>query len=82
MNRAVDRPACELVYMGVVPEHRGTGLGRALVGQAIRKTRDLGGQVLTVAVDSNNTPARKLYEEAGMRPTRYRHVYYLPPERP
>ncbi len=81
VNRAVGRPACELVYMGVVPEHRGTGLGRALVGQAIRKTRELGGQVLTVAVDSNNTPARKLYEEAGMRPTRRRHVYYLPPER-
>ena len=82
VNPAAGRPACELVYMGVVPEHRGSGLGRALVEQAIRKTRQLGGDVLTVAVDSNNTPARKLYEEAGMRLTSRRHVYYLPPERP
>ncbi|NIA21176.1 MAG: GNAT family N-acetyltransferase [Anaerolineaceae bacterium] len=78
VNRAVGRSACSLVYMGVVPEHRGTGLGRALVGQAIGKTSELGGDVLTVAVDSRNTPARKLYEEVGMRRVGSRHVYYLP----
>jgi len=81
VNRAVGRSACSLVYMGVVPEHRGTGLGRALVRQAIRTTGQLGGDVLTVTVDSNNTPARKLYEEVGMGRVGSRHVYYLPRHR-
>jgi len=78
VNRVAARSACELVYMGVAPAFRGCGLGRLLVQRAMNSSRLLKEPVLTVAVDVANTPARKLYLQAGMHVVNRRHVYYVP----
>jgi len=59
------RDALELVYMGLVPEARGRGLGRLLVRQAIQRARDLALSSVTLAVDAANQRAGRLYESMG-----------------
>lgn len=58
----------ELVYMGVAPAFRGRGLGRALLGHAVRHTRKKPRHSLTLAVDTRNRAARRLYDEFGVAP--------------
>jgi len=71
----------DLVYLGVVPEARGRGVGRALLVQAIRDTARMGLPVLTVAVDTENGPAVRLYAGAGFKEVRRRMVFFVPKER-
>ena len=71
----------DLVYLGVVPEARGRGVGRALLVQAIRDTARMGLPVLTVAVDTANGPAVRLYAGAGFKEVRRRLVWFVPGER-
>ncbi len=78
VNRMLGRAACELVYMGVVPECRGLRLGEALVRQAVAHTRAAGAPLLTLAVDAANRPARRLYDRAGFRPVARRWAYVAP----
>ena len=57
----------ELVYLGLTPESRGRGLGDQLMRLALDATarRDFG--ELSLAVDSRNAPAMKLYHRHGMK---------------
>jgi ribosomal protein S18 acetylase RimI-like enzyme len=71
----------DLVYLGVVPEARGRGVGRALLGQAIRDTARMGLPALAVAVDTQNAPAWRLYARAGFKEVRRRLVFFVPKER-
>jgi ribosomal protein S18 acetylase RimI-like enzyme len=71
----------DLVYLGVVPEARCRGVGRALLGQAIRDTARMGLVALAVAVDTENTPAVRLYARAGFKEVRRRLVFFVPRER-
>ena len=71
----------DLVYLGVVPEARGRGVGRALAAQAIRDTARMGLPVLAVAVDTQNGPAWRLYAGAGFKEVRRRLVFFVPRER-
>jgi len=71
----------DLVYLGVVPEARERGVGRALLGQAIRDTARMGLVTLTVAVDTANGPAVRLYAGAGFKEVRRRMVFFVPRER-
>jgi len=71
----------DLGYLGVVPEARGRGVGRALVAQAIRDTARMGLPALTVAVDTQNGPAWRLYAGAGFKEVRRRLVFFVPRER-
>jgi len=59
----------ELVYMGVARPWRGRGLGRTLVDRAIDWGRRGRREFLTVAVDSGNVHARRVYDAAGFRET-------------
>ena len=59
--------AMELVYLGLVPEARGRGIGDALLRLAIRRTAESGRPRLTLAVDSANDPALRLYFRHGLR---------------
>lgn len=70
-----DSDQAELIYMGLVPEARGKGLGRELVSEAIRVAGVLGVDHLMVAVDRENTPAKRVYETAGFVPWTQRVVY-------
>lgn len=51
--------------VGVVPEHRGLGLGRALVQQALQGFRFSGLLYGFLEVTAENRPAVKLYESLG-----------------
>ena len=59
-----DKPAWEVAYLGLTPEARGRGLGRAALSHA----RDLAAREvgrLELAVDARNAPADRLYRSAG-----------------
>ncbi len=49
----------------VAPEHRRSGLGRAIVLGAIEEARGMGIEALTLSVDAQNTPALALYRSLG-----------------
>jgi ribosomal protein S18 acetylase RimI-like enzyme len=51
--------------MGVLPQHRGKGLGRALMAAALTAARDRGITRVELTVRTDNTRARKLYESFG-----------------
>jgi mycothiol synthase len=68
----------ELVYLGVVPAARGHGIGRALLGRAIRDSAEMGLAQMGLAVDIANTPAVRLYESAGFHEIRRRMAYFVP----
>ncbi len=55
----------DVVYMGLVPQARHRGLGRALLNHAGRYVKQHDGTGLALAVDAANAPARKLYEDFG-----------------
>ncbi|GBD35713.1 Mycothiol acetyltransferase [bacterium HR36] len=53
--------------VGVVPAHRGKGLGKALVLQALHAFRQLGFHRAVLEVTAENTPAYQLYQSLGFR---------------
>ncbi len=55
---------------GVVPARRGGGVGRLLMEELLKSARAAGVRRLTLEVLADNTPARRLYEGAGMRDVR------------
>ncbi len=65
----------DVAYVGVVPEARGQGVGRALTGRLLRAAREAGAAQVTLAVDERNTPARGLYTRLGFEPFDERDVY-------
>ncbi len=57
----------DLTYLGVVPEWRNRGVGRALLETAMRIVADAAGAHLEVAVDARNAPAIQLYAGHGFQ---------------
>lgn len=56
----------EIAYIGVVPEHRGKGLGRALLGAAAERAfSDPQVQFLRVRAHDHEKEAQKLYKRLG-----------------
>ena len=55
----------ELVYMGLVPDARGNGWGRAMVRHAQWLARRRDRSQLVLAVDQKNLPALAMYEAAS-----------------
>ncbi|MFJ6213835.1 GNAT family N-acetyltransferase [Streptomyces sp. NPDC092296] len=51
--------------LGVDPDLRGRGVGRALVEAACERARSAGARRLTLRVLGHNAPARALYESCG-----------------
>lgn len=56
--------------LGVVPERRRRGVGRLLLDAMLERARGAGLRTLSLEVLAQNTPARLLYESAGMRVVR------------
>ena len=52
--------------LGVLPEHRGRGLAKALLTASFRRDAALGFARTTLTVDGENEQARRLYESVGM----------------
>lgn len=66
----------ELVYMGVVPDARHQGIGKALVNHALGVAHDAGVESLLLAVDAANRDAVRLYRRCGFRVWNRRFVYW------
>lgn len=59
--------AMELVYLGLCPSARGRGLSDLMMRQALAMTLQRKVARLSLAVDSRNTPAIKLYHRNGLQ---------------
>ena len=75
LNKVVYRSALEIVYMGVLPSVRGSGLSRVLVARALSESRQRNVCSVLLAVDENNWPARNVYESFGFAATTVREAW-------
>ncbi|MEC8558655.1 MAG: GNAT family N-acetyltransferase [Planctomycetota bacterium] len=69
-----DRTA-ELVYLGIVPEARGRGLGRMLLARSLSVIAENTVKKVVLAVDESNAPALDMYRGAGFNDTIRRHAF-------
>jgi ribosomal protein S18 acetylase RimI-like enzyme len=67
LSRIPDTDAVELVYLGLAVEARGNGLGTLLMQRAMHLIVADQRRSLTLAVDSKNEPALRLYFRHGMQ---------------
>ena len=67
----------DLAYLGVIPEARRQGFGRALAQLALYEAKAAGATGVTVAVDCRNQPAWNLYASMGFEPGDTREVYLV-----
>lgn len=74
LTRTSQSDALELVYLGLAPQARGRGLGDLLLRLALACAAQAGATSLTLAVDSRNAPALKLYYRHGLRRIGARHA--------
>lgn len=58
-------PLVNISDLAVLPEHRGTGIGRQLLSAVEQKARDLNCCKVTLEVQENNAIARRAYEQSG-----------------
>lgn len=75
MSEVVGRAYLEIVYTGVAAEERGQGIGDALLGLAIDVGRRRSKEQLTLAVDSTNVYALRLYQRWGFVEVARRRVW-------
>ncbi len=69
LNAIADGVGAELVYLGVAPLARGSGLARVLLAHGLLACMRARCKTVTLAVDARNEPARKLYETSGFHCT-------------
>jgi len=60
-----DRDLWEVAYLGVIPEARGRGVGRAILRDGLALAQRSGRSAVEIAVDAGNAPALDLYRELG-----------------
>ncbi len=65
----------DLVYLGVVPEWRGKGIGAAAMLHALRSAALAGPRAVSLAVDTRNEPAVRLYRSLGFTQVRTREAF-------
>ena len=66
----------EILSIGVIPDHRRKGIGRALLSAAAVEARRRGAERLFLEVASDNGPALALYRRAGFVKVGRRTGYY------
>jgi ribosomal protein S18 acetylase RimI-like enzyme len=67
LSRLPRTDAVELVYLGLTPAARGRGLGVMVLRHALSTVARIDRARLTLAVDSANVPALRLYYRQGMQ---------------
>jgi mycothiol synthase len=72
-----DVQALEITYLGVSPNFRGRGIGQQLVRKALWIAQAAGFPTVTLAVDSRNQPALRIYKSEGFEVWDERHAYLL-----
>lgn len=78
LNETSAEDAIELVYLGMAREFRGQGLARHLLEDAISGLSGSSYRRMTLAVDTLNQPAIRLYERNGFRGTAHRLALIQP----
>jgi mycothiol synthase len=66
LNRSTRADSLELVYLGLAPAYRGRKIGDVVMRHAIATAAGVGSRRLSLAVDSNNAPALRLYQRHGL----------------
>lgn len=66
----------QITNVAVVPEYRGSGNGRALMEELIRRVKEKGVTAMTLEVRPSNTVALGLYESLGFKDCGRRPKYY------
>ncbi|MEM9827314.1 MAG: GNAT family N-acetyltransferase [Planctomycetota bacterium] len=69
-------PAAEIVYVGLLPEFRGRGIGRGLLGESEAVAAGWGCERMLVALDRRNFPAAALYEGHEFRQILVQRQYF------
>ena len=82
-----DQQAWEALYLGVVESARRSGIGRAMLLDAIDAAREANAERLLIVADARNLPAVGLYESLGFQPIATRVAFVrlanlLPRNRP
>ncbi len=76
-----DDQVWEVVYLGLVPEMRGRGLGRVLLLEGLHRAQRAQALEVVLAVDERNEPAIHVYEGLDFTPFEQRLVHARLPER-
>ena len=66
----------EILTIAVEARSRGKGVGRALLGEALRQARNAGAKAMFLEVGKDNAPALALYERFGFSKVGERAGYY------
>jgi ribosomal-protein-alanine N-acetyltransferase len=66
--------------LAVLPEHRRSGVGSALLSRVLADGAARGAHRATLEVRASNTAALQLYERFGFRTTAVRRGYYTKPD--
>lgn len=64
-----DQLEAYLAELYVVPERRGTGIGRALMGACLHQARERGADYIDLVTSEDDVAARHLYAATGFRRT-------------
>ena len=59
----------DVALVGVLPEYRGLGLGRALLRWGVYELRSRGAREITLSVEARNERAMSLYRQEGFEPS-------------
>ena len=68
----------DIQTLAVVPQLRGQGLGRTLLGQLMKEAENRGVNALFLEVRADNPVATALYHSVGFHEIDRRHGYYQP----
>lgn len=78
LSQVPGRSCLEVVYMGVLPQFRGRQVADALLAHARTVCQRRGIHELILAVDSDNTPARAVYDRWNFETVALRDAWILP----
>lgn len=70
----------EITNVAITEAERGNGYGKILVGELLKKGREMGASEFTLEVRVSNTPAIKLYESLGFKSEGIRPGFYEKPK--
>lgn len=73
-----DGEDAHIMTVGVSPEHRGQGIGQALMTQLVTHARQVGAHSMLLEVAVNNPAAIAMYDRAGFERLGLRKRYYQP----
>jgi len=75
VNDSIKTPTADIVYMGVVPEFRRQGLAAVLLERAVAGASERNCEGISVAVDTRNDYAIRVYEQSGFIEIQRRLAY-------